>query len=535
MTINHSHIHLIGNPEENFYVLGKKDKDAFEEIYQQMSMLCARNNILAKAIKLSTEISRRLYKSNYQNDQHFIKAYAEGLQRPIEDVQFTFILPELVAAFNKWVPDLLTTIPGCSSLFVWDEKNKGVTHSRILDYALSGPFESKERSILYELPHSYKVLSYGSAGLPYASLSAMNEKGLTMALHYKHGNFFDIEGESIFSLTNFIIHHCENIREAYKFLKDKKSSSYWGIYLSDKNGEVLSLDIKGDEIYKEIFDIKDHPYLYFNNRPLLYKNEFESLRPFGNLQQCKMRKKQLKNNIGDVELSQSNDVLLNSLKTLTKASPKKATTAKNWNLSPTTLSSIQACGFHNTKLESLFIPGKAPKYFQNEYVKLTNIFSKISFKEHKSQRRTTDYIKAQQYLSEFQSLIDMGKVSAAYHKIQMALEWLKGYPEYYIAEFFFLVTQYIYEGDQRDLTYIYQQMIQLEKKLPSYLEDHRLLFVLRLGKLIGHKPENLSALVKNEELKKLYLKEYNLNSIALKGLKKFIFPRIEILDIVYTF
>jgi hypothetical protein len=535
MTFKQSHIHLIGNSEENFYILGKRDKDAFEAIYKQISMLCARNNILAKSIKIATEISGRFHKREGNQQVADLKAYAQGLERPYDDVFFTLLLPEIVASFNKWIPDLLSIIPGCSSLFIWDKINKGVVHSRILDYALSGPFEAEERSILYELPGCHKVLSFGSAGMPLASLSAMNDKGLTMALHYKHGSHFNLEGESIFMLANNVIQNCSNIREALKYIKSKKSISYWGMYLSDINGEVLSLDICGDEIYQEKFDLRDHEYLYFNNRPLLKKSEFSKLRPHGNLDQCRMRRETIKKRIQKESLIDSKDILLDSLKLIAKPEIKKAKTAKNWKLSPITPSSIQTCSFHNSLQKSLFIPGPSPKYYLNSYIEYKNIFTSIDIKTKSSKKEINEFIKAQRYLSQFQSSIDLGDVSIAYHKIQMAIELLKNYPECYIAKFYFLITQYIYESDKRDLTYLYTEFKELDGLLPSYLNDHRQLFVLRLGKLIGHQVENQSQKIIHEDLRSVYLHEYKLNTIAIKGLKKLIFPRIEILDIIYAY
>jgi hypothetical protein len=535
MTIKQSHIHLIGNSEENFYILGKRDKDAFEAIYKQISMLCARNNILAKAIKIATEISGRFQKRNGNQQVADLKAYAQGLERPYEDVFFTLLLPEIVASFNKWIPDLLSIIPGCSSLFVWDELNKGVVHSRILDYSLAGPFEEEERGILYELPGCHKVFSFTTAGMPLASLSSMNDKGLTMALHYKHGSYFDLEGESIFMLANNVIQNCGDIREALKYIKTQKSISYWGMYLSDKNGEVLSLDICGDEIYQEKFDLKDHDYLYFNNRPLLKKVEFSKLRPHGNSEQCRMRRETVQKRMKKTSLAGTKDLQLESLKLLAKPEIKKSKSAKSWLLPPITPSSIQTCSFHNSLQRALFVPGPAPKYYLNSHIEYKKIFTNIDIKQKESKKEISNLIKGQRYLSQYQSNIDLGEISIAYHKIQMAIELLNDYPEQSIAKFYFLVTQYIYESDKRDLTYLYSEFKDLENLLPAYLDDHRELFILRLGKLIGHQVENKSKNIKNSDLKTIYLHEYKLNTVALKGLKKLIFPRIEILDIIYAY
>ena len=251
-----AHIHLFGDPEENFYALGAKDKDSYQEIYEQITRLCARADFLAHALKLSTELAVNLKSRGTINLSKEIKAYAEGLERPVNDVYFTMLLPEIVASFNKWLPKLLSVIPGCSRLFTYDHENGGVIHGRILDYALSGPFEKYERSALYEFKGRYKTFSYGSSGLPFPGVTAMNERGLTLALHYKHGNYLDLKGDSIFSIAYQIISYCADIHDVKKFLKNYPSMSHWGLYLSDRNGDVASIDVRGREVHQEKFDLK---------------------------------------------------------------------------------------------------------------------------------------------------------------------------------------------------------------------------------------------------------------------------------------
>ena len=138
-------------------------------------------------------------------------------------------------------------------------------------------------------------------------------------------------------------------------------------------------------------------------------------------------------------------------------------------------------------------------------------------------------------MAEYQSYLDLGKITGAYHSLQMAICYFKGYPEYYIVKFYYSVLQYLYESDKRDFTYIYEEFDRLKGKLPEYLEDHRQLFLLRTGKIIGHKAENQADLIQHPELKKYYQHEYKLSPLALKALKNLIFPRIEILDIIYSY
>jgi len=535
MESNKNHIHLFGNPEENFYVLGKKDKNSYEEVYKQTSMLCAKNNYLAQLIKSTTDFSRKFIYQKPNNHYLELKAYAEGLERPVADVLFTFLLPELVASFNKFTPNLLSLIPGCSSLFIYDKKNDGVIHNRILDYALSGSFEKYERSISYEFPNRYKVFSFSTSGIPLPSFSGMNEKGLTLALHYKHGKNFNFEGESIFMLAADILFQCADIREALKFIKDKKSISYWGLYLSDSNGEILSIDINGHEIYQEKYDIRDHEYLYFNNRPLIKKNEHLEIQPYGNLDQCLMRYRNTQDRFKNFNIDDSKNISMDTLKILTKDNKHKAQSAKHWTLGPINTSSIQAISFDAKNQSAIYQLGMAPKFFSKNQRHFSHIFSTIQIKENNEDIKENSYQKGMRLMASFQTSFDMGNISKAYHEIQMSIQYLSEYPEGYICKFFFIVIEYIYESDKRDLSYLFDELLLLQDKLPPYLEDHRKLFLMRLGKLIGHHSLNKKNEIKNKQLKNIYDHEFKLNNLAIKGLKKLIFPRIDVLDIIYAY
>lgn len=526
------HIHLFGNREENFYALGKRDKIAFNEVHAQISRLCIRNDFMAKLLTSTAELSNRLKKATGHLNNTDIKAYSEGLERKFEDVILTMLMPEMVASFNRWAPDLLALLPGCSSLFTYDNETKGIIHSRVLDYALSGPFEEYQRSLLYEFKDQYKIFSYGSAGIAFPGLSAMNEMGLTLALHYKHGKYFNLEGESIFYIAYSILATCKNVREALKILRQKKSISFWGFYLGDRNGEVVSIDICGNEIHHERFDLKDHKYLYFNNRSLLKKSDSDQIQPFGNANQCKMRKAIVDKRMNNINTEISME---KSLEVLAQTSGKKAKHARDWKLSPLTPASIQLYSFNSGKLSSIFVPHSAPKVFNGNFLELTNLFSHLQSKTHKKKIKDSDYHKGLNYIQGFQSHLDKNDIPKAYHSIQMAMEYMKDYEEYYILKFYFTVLEYIYESDKRDISYIHQDFLELENKLPEYLNDHRLLFLMRTSKLLDQKVENNITLVKNESLKELYRKEFNLNNLAIKGLKYLIFPRIEILDIIYAY
>ena len=126
-------------------------------------------------------------------------------------------------------------------------------------------------------------------------------------------------------------------------------------------------------------------------------------------------------------------------------------------------------------------------------------------------------------------------MESAYHQIQMAISLLQGRPEENIVKFYFLVMQYLYESSNKDFAYLHTDFESLKDKLPPYLEDHRKLFLMRLERTLGHSILHSPSEIKNENLKKLFEKEMKLRPQALKFLKKFIFPRVEMLDIIYAY
>lgn len=530
------HVHLIGNPEENFYSLGRRDKDGYKLIQNQITQLCMRNSHAAKLIKLVTEYSKEYSKRGTIDLHKERKAYADGLELPVEDIYFNLMLPEIVASFNKWLPNLLGIIPGCSSMFTKDNQSEGVIHSRILDYAIAGPFEKYERSISYEFTNRLKSFSYSTVGMPFPSLTTMNEKGLTLALHYKHGDYFDIKGDSIFSIMYQLSSYCTNIHEVKKYLKSHPSMSHWGIYCSDQSGHIGSFDIKGSEVYSEKFDIKEHDFLYFNNRPIVNSKEEENLQPYGNKAQCLMRKDNLFSKMKTYKHDSKNQTL-ESLKALSSLTPKKATTAKNWKMNNINPSSIQAISFNNKTMESYYIDGAAPKFYSGSFIHFSQIFSDLTQKSTiKEIRKNQNYFSAMKLLATAQSSIDTGEIEKAYHTLQMSIVKLEGYPEYYIAKFFFLIWQYIHEESNKDLSYIYEDFLALDKKLPEYLNDHRILFINRLNKILGHGHDpSLRSDIKNQNLQVIFDKEHKMKSIAIKFLRKFTVPRIEILDVIYVY
>ena len=526
------HIELLGNAEENFYALGLKDHEGFDMLYQSLKKLCMRTDLFSKAVKLALDITNKTEFQKKEINHKLIQAYAEGLKRPVGDIYFALLLPEFIAAFNKWTPNLLGLVPGCSSLFTLDKKTDSTIHTRLLDYPLAGTFDNFERTSLYDLKGRYKIFSLGTKGLCFPSLSAINEKGLSFALHYKHGDYFDLKGHSIFSTVFEILSYCESIHDVKKFLKEYPSMSYWGLYLSDSQGGVGSFDICGREIYQEKFEIHEHNHLYFNNRPILSEKKGDELQPYGNKIQCNMRREvfkekwQKKKNISNKTLE--------PLKVLTTPLDQKKRKGKDLKLDTLTPSTIQALSFNFKQNEVYIIGGKAPKVYHQEVYKYQNIFGPLKVTPVKTtEEKMPHEWQALREISLAQSFFDIGEIQKCYHHLQLGILKLKDHPFESIYQFYFYVIEFMFESEKKSLSYSYANMRKLRGKLPPYLEDHLLLFLMRMEKVLGIKEIDKNPPIQHPALKEIYQKEYKLKPLAIKMMKKLIYPRMETFDIIY--
>ena len=84
-----------------------------------------------------------------------------------------------------------------------------------------------------------------------------------------------------------------------------------------------------------------------------------------------------------------------------------------------------------------------------------------------------------------QSYYDNHNFHMAYHFIQASIETLDKLPEKFIAKFFFAVFEFIHEPHTKARGLILQEFKELKGKLPSYLNDHCLLFINRLQVIIS--------------------------------------------------
>ena len=279
---------LVGDKEENYYQLGLKDREQSCQVFNSLNALVKGNN---KYIKFAQNLSAQLiFKQNIDNIS-LVKAYAEGLEKSIPEVLSFLIAPEIISGVSGVIPKVPQISFGCSSIFYLNAQKK-MSHFRILDFPLGESYLNNERLIKYDFkqdPQAYTAFS--ASGFPFPSITAMNESGMTFALHQKFGNTFNKNGSPIFEIIEKLVSHAEDIQSTQEILSKHQSISSWGVYIgSTKEEKAIEIDFIGEAQVSREHEIKNGEFIYFNNTFINKNIKQETMQPFNFKNYCEDRK-----------------------------------------------------------------------------------------------------------------------------------------------------------------------------------------------------------------------------------------------------
>lgn len=527
-------IRLIGDPEDNFYQLGVKDRQAAKILLERMHALISlpwpelnkiirpfQNVVLNHGIKINP-----VYKK-------LMKAYIEGLELSHERYYGGILLPEVMSAMSKWLPVLPKTIFGCSSFFTIDDDYDGPLHGRVLDFPLGGMYEIHERMIYYELKGLPKMIGFNTPGLPGPGLTGMNEYGITLALHQKFTNTFCSEGTPIFELGMQILAECKNREDVLKLLSKSKSITTWCFYLSFADGDILRVDISGNKICSHHDGLSKGKVLYFNN--VLEDKEIDQKQfiPYGFDHYNQMRKKIAHKKILDMKhLKSINELSL--LKSIATPLDQRKHPAHESKVDCITPSSLGVYSLNASAGRVALISGPAPKYWHGNYQIFSSLWQDPTMISSKEGSECTDYHLGMRHYMKAQNAIDNKCHEEAYHELQMAIDFLKGYPEQYWARFYFLV---LWSHREPDTQFLFRQLKEIREILsflPVPLSDHAKMYIGRIERLtnapVSIQPSSLNI----EQYQKIWQAELKIRpSLAWSMLKTLSSPRLDTLDIIY--
>ena len=532
-------INLIGDPVENFYRLGKQDKESYRPVLDEIkAMLQTPWKSVDKGVK---EAGLLLIKNAFSKSSPFrkhVEAYAEGLEIPFEDVALGLLVPEVISSLNRWIPAISTNTLGCSSYFAIDQEKKVPIHVRLLDYPLVGSFDKSERFLVTQFKGEATIFSHGSSGLPYNSLTCMNSHGVTLALHQKYTDIFNIQGTPVFELVRELMAHVKTPHGALEFLNKRQSLSSWGLYMLFESGEVLAVDLLGEKFEHQLYELKENQILSFNNLLINKRYPQKKILPYNFYHYCKMREncdnKKIKKILKEKDLTENN-----LLKKITTPLSQEDKPFEKWEADSATPITVGALTLNPTKQSSLYIPGPAPKYYSGQMVSLTQ--TKKGIRQHTIINEdpsllSTSWTEGMKRLILAMQAYQKKEIHLTYHHAQMACDYLEGTTEQKLAKLYLAFYRFLNEEDKTLREDILNDLLNLKDDLPTYLKDHCLLFIWRLERLLDKKIKVTKDDIESPVLKKIWEFENKIPKLLhYKVTAPFIQPRPDILDVVYAF
>lgn len=533
---------LIGSIDENFYQLGLMDREGAKEVHRDVKLMLSTpwkpvNKAIEEVAKVVLKNSL-LKKTDYYNH---LKSYSEGLGIGLEEAAYVLLIPEIVSCMTKWAPGLIKGNLGCSSFFMRNEKSE-VVHGRILDFPLQGSYDLKERAVLYDLKGMPKTLGFGAQGIPYPSITLMTEEGMTLSLHQKFTNVFNKDGLSIFELIFDLVKNAGDKKSVIEYLKAHESITTWCLYMSFKNGDVIGADIMGKDLFVSEHTVPDEGILYFCNHLENKAINQEDMIPTGFHQYNLMREEQAAKKIKQflTKKDKSDLELIKMMATPHEQKLKHPGHYESYKMDNVTPSSLTVMTMNPTAGISYYIDGAAPKLYRDNLLLISDCFNNPTQKEVKAKKNqkvtSEDYYNGMCSLMKAQKGFDLHDAQMVYHNLQFAIDHLENYPEKGLAEFYFLIAQYIYETHPKVLMTLLHEFKKMEGHLPQTLNDHCLLFIGRLERILNAPFTLEEDKIIHPKLRSIYNLELKVpKAVFHMTTKGMIVPRIDILDVIYPY
>lgn len=505
-------IPLIGDPLENLYQLGLKERDAFLEIETRVTKLLSTNSLLQMGQDIISRARMRLKKPEESFFVNCINSYAEGLG--IEPARyFSFLsLLELAAHSGQVYPELKGLLPGCTS--VLEKNNNELTHTRLIDFPLVGIFEEKSRLYFWQNEGRDPILSYSCEGLAPLFFQGVHGSGVSFALHHKPGKSWHKEGQSVFHIAFETFMTGKNFGDFKKDLKKRISMTKWNFILLDKEGQVLNIDIDGPAQNSESYNLNDASPLVFTNIPI--QQDHESV-----LHYIKFSEER-QNWVKD-KLAKNKQVHLLDL--LTDVKDQKI---RGWKHPSATLATVGAWHVNLTKgLVDLKVGSGA--LTASDGIDRVGLGDTNDIAVLKEKSREDTFEVAWKRASLAQSAFDRGDYDIAYHELQMAQALMPHEIWKNIFSFYLYLWDFKFIGNSKELSIIYKKIKALS--VPPLLKDHWLFLIMRMEKKLDLTP-TVNFQEVSKPLQPLFQQERLAKRPVFATWMKLIYPRLEILDVI---
>ena len=502
---------IIGDPFENLYQIGVKEKDNFRRLEERVTGLLSANNFLRYGHDILTRARVLLQKRENTFFEQCVEAYAEGLGIEYSEYLSFISLFELAAHYGQIYPELKGLLPGCTTLL--EKTPEGYCHSRLIDFPLIDTFNLSPRLYYWKIEGKPAVLNYSCEGLAPLFFQSIHDSGFSLALHHKPGQNYHKDGQSIFKITFDGLFEAPNMSEFRRELRKKISITKWGFYMMDQTGQVMCTDIDGPALNFETFNLNESTTLIFTNVPL--HREPSSYESF--IQFCQQRELWLKEKVSKKKNSHTLDLLTDI----------KDQRIRKWNHPASTLSTVGAFQV-NLKTGDVFVKEGDGALVASDPIIRFSLAQQRQGETYKAQEEQTHFEKSWKEASKGQSYYDQGEWDLAYHHLQMAEAMMPHSIWKEILKFYLSVWNFKFITNKKELSLIYRDVKKLTP--PDCLKDQWLFLCMRLEKRLG-----LVLTVQESEISPLLRAEFNQEVEAplpiFNTWMKLLYPRLEILDI----
>lgn len=502
---------LIGDPKENLYQLGLKERESFRLLEKRVTGLLSANNFLRYGQDIISRARALLKKKEDTFFEQCVTAYSEGLGiEPSEYMSFISLF-ELAAHYGQIYPELKGLLPGCTSLL--EKTPEGLTHSRLIDFPLLETFNATPRLYYWKIEGKPAVLNYSCEGLAPLFFQTIHDSGFTMSLHHKPGQSYHKDGMSIFKIAFEGLFETPNMSEFRRELRKKISVTKWGFYMLEKTGTVMCVDIDGPAMNFEVFNLNESSPLIFTNIPLHRDPAgYEHFLSF-----CQDREMWLKDKLNRRKNLHSLDVMTDV----------KDQRIRKWLHSCGTLSTTGAIQV-NLNTGKVYVKESHGAITASDPIFEFSLADQSEGRVFKKAEDPSPFEEAWKSASLAQSAYDQGDWDLAYHHLQMAQAQMPHPAWKEILSLYLHIWNFKFVTNKRELSLIYREVKKITP--PDNLKDQWLMLCMRLEKKLGLvltiDPAQLSAYLRNQ-----FKQEIDASLPVFNTWMKLLYPRIEILDV----
>lgn len=198
-----------------------------------------------------------------------MQGLADGVGVPLEELQAGAGMPDALLWLIGRVNGLLGDGPearhrvrlglGCTSALAWGGATKDgrLLHARNFDYHGIECWPRTKTLLFHEPDEGMPYVSVTAAGAAMGGITAMNEAGLTLAVHqHMFTDFAKLVGTPIGVAGDHVMRHAENLADAAAILRGYRPNGGWTYVVADGNARrVLCFEESPDR--KASFETSD--------------------------------------------------------------------------------------------------------------------------------------------------------------------------------------------------------------------------------------------------------------------------------------